>query len=578
MQFRNLSIRFKVTAITWLMLLMSYSIVYYAFNSLELVVDSSTEAQDTLNELNKAKIAHLSFVAHAATHIIEQRPEKLNLTSDGTKCDFGKWYYGTATQKLHKTYPNFDFDRLEEDHHALHSYIDVINDFIAKNDYVSVNKIYSQEITPILTRLLNELNALQGLVQAEINLVRLANEKAEQSTRIRVIIAAILTFIISLILLQKLRDALETPLKKLNIFTDNIVQGNYNATLAMTRTDEIGLLGGKVRQMVEVLKVKLEEVNKHAEEALVREHEMELAKQESEEHAKHVEETSVRILQASHELDIVIDQMQIAFGKLSNAVETSKASGSESSEHAYQTASAMTQMNTSANEIARNSENASQIAHQSKQIAEKGLQDVEHVMRTITNLHHHSLTLKDEMTQLSTHADAIGSIMTVISDIADQTNLLALNAAIEAARAGDAGRGFAVVADEVRKLAEKTMTSTVDVREVVTSIQASISKNIAQMNDTVVQAEKASELSSQSENVLREIVVMVENSEEQIIDIASASNEQAQVSEEISTSINVITDNINSTADAIDLVQHTTEDLLSYSNTIAELSAGLKKE
>lgn len=75
----------------------------------------------------------------------------------------------------------------------------------------------------------------------------------------------------------------------------------------------------------------------------------------------------------------------------------------------------------------------------------------------------------------------IGSVISIIQEIAAQTNLLALNAAIEAARAGESGRGFAVVADEVRKLAERTAKATVEIQAMIQAISGSTDAVHAQL-------------------------------------------------------------------------------------------------
>ena len=75
------------------------------------------------------------------------------------------------------------------------------------------------------------------------------------------------------------------------------------------------------------------------------------------------------------------------------------------------------------------------------------------------------------MGRLSSAAQKVGDVVSLISRIAAQTNLLALNATIEAARAGEAGRGFAVVAQEVKTLATQTAKATQDITGQITEMQ-----------------------------------------------------------------------------------------------------------
>ena len=102
-------------------------------------------------------------------------------------------------------------------------------------------------------------------------------------------------------------------------------------------------------------------------------------------------------------------------------------------------------------------------------------------------------------------ADKIGTIVTLITDIASQTNLLALNATIEAARAGDAGKGFAVVAGEVKALANQTAKATDEIRGQIDAIQV----------ETGHVTEGMSQVAQLTNEVANIITVIVQGSEQQ---------------------------------------------------------------
>jgi methyl-accepting chemotaxis protein len=235
---------------------------------------------------------------------------------------------------------------------------------------------------------------------------------------------------------------------------------------------------------------------------------------------------------------------------------------------------AVTNLASAISEVADHSKEAADSAREAAQLARDGGEVVEHSVRGMKQIENAVNQAAESIQHLNTHSESIGRTVTLIKEISDQTNLLALNAAIEAARAGEQGRGFSVVADEVRKLAERAVSATNEISEMVVAIRQQTAEVINIMKsgisevqsgvnnanlagqslkkivDSVAQVTMmvenvATTTARQKEDVMRvesniaEITTLIKNSESIISQGESASKELSQLSADLNKTVKV---------------------------------------
>ncbi len=225
-----------------------------------------------------------------------------------------------------------------------------------------------------------------------------------------------------------------------------------------------------------------------------------------------------------------------------------------------QISAAMSEMAASVRQVAESSVLASESAEESAQTAESGGQVVRGVVERMQRISQAVSAGAQSVAELGRQSGQIGEIIGVINEIAEQTNLLALNAAIEAARAGEHGRGFAVVADEVRKLAERTQVATEQVRQTISAIQGETRSAVERMGSGTAEVDQGVELTTRAGQSLESIVSNAGKVTQQVRSIAASAEQQSVASDDISRSLEEISEIVRSarsgTADAASAAEH----------------------
>lgn len=238
----------------------------------------------------------------------------------------------------------------------------------------------------------------------------------------------------------------------------------------------------------------------------------------------------------------VVSQLSATSEQTSAITEQTTAAVRDQSDKTQLLATASHQMSQSIRDVASNAITASESTVDINSRTQQGLEAMQDTIDEIGVLSKNVGNAGNVIAQVEKNSEEIGSILDVIQGIAEQTNLLALNAAIEAARAGEQGRGFAVVADEVRNLASKTQSSTEEINRMILKLQTDSREAVSVMTESQTTASLATDKAKVTSDILLGINTALHDINEQNALIASSTEEQSAVTDDIYQNVNQISE------------------------------------
>jgi methyl-accepting chemotaxis protein len=390
---------------------------------------------------------------------------------------------GTEEAQLYKTFET-----------TLENYMQAQNQMMElsrQNKLDEMRSLINTRIKDGTDQMGEQLNKLVALNNADAKAASTAAGDNYDSAITGIILVAVIAALLTVLLAWLLTRSIVTPLNRAVRAAQTIAEGNLSKTIEVDGKDEPARLLGALASMQASLRKTIEQIAGSA----------------------------TQLGTAAEELSAVTQDASRGLQQQNNEIE--------------QAATAVNEMTAAVEEVARNAVSTSEASNQSTQAAREGrdrvVQTVDAIQTMTHDVHNTSLMIEG----LAAQGRDIGKVLDVIRAIAEQTNLLALNAAIEAARAGEAGRGFAVVADEVRALAHRTAQSTQEIEKMVAGIQNGTGEAVASMQQSNQRTQSTLEMARAAGVALEQITQSIHLINERNLVIASASEEQAQVSREV---------------------------------------------
>ncbi|MBB6287921.1 methyl-accepting chemotaxis protein [Pseudomonas sp. SJZ103] len=364
-----------------------------------------------------------------------------------------------------------------------------------KQQGAELNKLLLVDMKTVVDGSGAQLNALADYYNAQINQQGQTAESQYSRSRTMVFGFVIVAGLSTVLLAWLLTRSIVGPLSHAVRAAENVAQGDLTQTVDVTGDDEVTRLLVALKTMQANLRGTLQ---------LIR-------------------QSAGQMASSATDLNGITDQSSRSLQKQTAEIE--------------QAATAVNEMTSAADEVARNAVSTSESTRLSNETAREGQHRVGETVNAIQALSTNIGETSTLVQNLAEQSRDIGKVLDVIRSIAEQTNLLALNAAIEAARAGESGRGFAVVADEVRALAHRTQQSTLEIDQMVTAMRTGSNDALSSMQSSTQRATDTLALAEGAGGALSQITDSIDQIHQRNLVIASAAEEQAQVAKEVDRNI-----------------------------------------